>query len=409
MSRTVPDFVAEIERLRSRVAEMETERGRGSEETIQISVGTFSRSRWWTRLVVARLGRFARRTCGARQRSHHGDINQSREHVGCEFEPIQSVGMTSDALLNATHYNLVTLQGARRMRVGEAKNPGPEGITVDSISPAQWDIEAQFSMPDRGSGLTGSASESSLLDAMEFDFTTADSDHDEDAITGAAVGEMSQRLVPQRAFRRRLRLTWEWEFSEIDAGCGRRSAQAAENFMRQLAARVGAIPHDAQLPLCIHPQWWSPLNVPLLWSAAGDEATNPVLDWLTEVTASMQGMVDFCERAVNSGEAVRSGWSSLRSVMRTWGVDSSEDLSQWLRSHGFAATQPGDRIPARVQGALSQEVCRTDARVVLLEAVFVQLVLHTRLCHEASSQARIRAHQQPDHGGVKQMHRWMSI
>ena len=58
-----------------------------------------------------------------------------------------------------------------------------------------------------GSLLTGSASESSLLDAMEFDLTTADSDHDEDAITGAAVGEMSQRLVPQRAFRRRLHLT----------------------------------------------------------------------------------------------------------------------------------------------------------------------------------------------------------
>ena len=95
---------------------------------------------------------------------------------------------------------------------------------MDSISPAQWDIEAQFSMPDRGSGLTGSASESSLLDAMEFDLTTADSDHDGDVNTGAAVGDMSQRLVPQRAFRRRLRLTWEWEFSEIDAGCGRRAA-----------------------------------------------------------------------------------------------------------------------------------------------------------------------------------------
>ena len=93
------------------------------------------------------------------------------------------------------------------------------------------------------------------------------------------------------------------------------------------AARVGAIPHDAQLPPCIHQQWWSPLNVPLLWSAAGDEATKPVLDWLTEVTASMQGMVDFCERAANPGEAVRSGWSSLRSVMRTWGVHSRDDLS----------------------------------------------------------------------------------
>ena len=44
--------------------------------------------------VVAALGRFTRRSCGARQRSDHGDIDQSREHVGSEFEPIQPGGLT---------------------------------------------------------------------------------------------------------------------------------------------------------------------------------------------------------------------------------------------------------------------------------------------------------------------------
>ena len=34
-------------------------------------------------------------------------------------------------------------------------------------------------MPDRASGLSGSAPESDLLDAMEFDFTMGDSDHDD--------------------------------------------------------------------------------------------------------------------------------------------------------------------------------------------------------------------------------------
>ena len=179
--------------------------GRGTEEAFQISIGTCSRSGWWARVVVARLGRFARRTCGARQWSyHHGDIDQWREHVDRDFEPIQSLGMTSDALDDATHFSpvvvrRVTFWSARGMRVGEAKNPGTEGITVDSISPTQWDSGAQFSTPDRGSGFTGRASESSLLDAMEFDLTTAD-----DAVTGAAVGGMSQRIVPQHAFRRRL-------------------------------------------------------------------------------------------------------------------------------------------------------------------------------------------------------------
>ena len=176
----------------------------------------------------------------------------------------------------------VTLQGARGVRVGEAENLGTEGIT-DSISPAQWDIEAQFSMPDRCSGLTGSASESSLLDAMEFDFTTADSDHDEDAITGAAVGEMSQRLVPQHAFRRRLRLTWEWEFSKIDVGCGHRIARPAKNFSRQLAARAGAMPDDAQLA-----SFYSSLMVvaferPLSMVSSRRCSDNPVLDRLFSI------------------------------------------------------------------------------------------------------------------------------
>ena len=39
--------------------------------------------------------------------------------------------------------------------------------------------EAQFSMPDRVSGLSGNAPESDLLDAMEFDLTMGDSDPDD--------------------------------------------------------------------------------------------------------------------------------------------------------------------------------------------------------------------------------------
>ena len=220
------------------------------------------------------------------------------------------------------------------MRVGEAKNPGTEGITVDSISPTQWDSGAQFSTPDRGSGLTGSASESSLLDAMEFDLTTAD-----DAVTGEAVGE-------------------------------------AEQILRQLAARVGP---SLTMPSCLAV---SVNNGGRLRTSSfcGQQQEmkrqSPVLDWLTEATASMQRVVDSYERAVNPGEAVRSSWISLRSVMRTWGVDSREDLSQWSRSHGFAATQPGNHIPTRAPEAQFEEACRIDVRVELLEAVFVRQALY---------------------------------
>ena len=44
------------------------------------------------------------------------------------------------------------------------------------------------------------------------------------------------------------------------------------------------------------------------------------------------------------------GFSSLRGVMRGWGNEkNAEDLSQWLRQHGFPATRPGNHIPARVR------------------------------------------------------------
>ena len=63
---------------------------------------------------------------------------------------------------------------------------------------------------------------------------------------GQQLGEMSQRIEPQDEFQISLRLSWE--SSAIDTGCQHRDDRAAENFMRQLVARVGAIPHDAQLP-----------------------------------------------------------------------------------------------------------------------------------------------------------------
>ena len=285
--------------------------GRGTEEECQIALSAFSRF-GHSRVASARVGRSARRTRGARQRSQHGDTDQSRELVGCKFQPFQPVGLTGDTLENATHEGVfvaqrVKLWDARAVRVGEAKNPGPEGITVDSISSTLWDSGAQFSVLNRASGLTGSASEWSRLYAMQFDLTMADSDQEGDAAPGATFWKMSQRIAPRPTFQKRLRLMWS--SSALDAGCGQHDARVADNFMRQLAARVGAIPRDAQLPRCLRDQRWSPLNVPLLWSAAGEEETTPVLDWLTEATVSMQEMVVFYGREVNLGEAVRSGWT----------------------------------------------------------------------------------------------------
>ena len=50
---------------------------------------------------------------------------------------------------------------------------------------------------------------------------------------------------------------------------------------------------EAQLPRVIQRQRWSPVNVPLMWGAAGEEQTIPVLDWLFAAETDMDGAVEF--------------------------------------------------------------------------------------------------------------------
>ena len=62
--------------------------------------------------------------------------------------------------------------------------------------------------------------------------------------------------------------------------------------------------------------------------------------------------------------------------MRGWGIQDREDLSTWLRNNGFAGTAPGNYIAARAQEFLLSEAVAVDARVALLEAVYVCLNVH---------------------------------
>ena len=56
---------------------------------------------------------------------------------------------------------------------------------------------------------------------------------------------------------------------------------------------IEAIPVGGELPRALRQQRWSPVNVPLLWAAARDDDTNPVLKWLGEraqgMSLSMEG------------------------------------------------------------------------------------------------------------------------
>ena len=127
------------------------------------------------------------------------------------------------------------------------------------------------------------------------------------------------------------------------------------------------------MPRALKQQRLSLVNVPLMWEAAGDSHTGPVLGWLSRVTSQISDQVHLFENAVSADEAVRIGWTALGAVFRSWHVASREDLTCWLREHRYPGA-PG-HISARAPEHVLQQAC-ADARVGLLEEVFVVVAIH---------------------------------
>ena len=73
---------------------------------------------------------------------------------------------------------------------------------------------------------------------------------------------------------------------------------------------------------------------------------------------------------------MRIAWSAIRGVFRGWGISAREELTSWLQSDGFPATQPGNHTSVRVQEYLFTEACNFDVRVALFEVVFVTVTVH---------------------------------
>ena len=154
-----------------------------------------------------------------------------------------------------------------------------------------------------------------------------------------------------------------------------RDTRAVSNLFEQLAGRVGAIPVGGELPRALRQQRWSPVNVPLIWAAAGDDDTNPVLEWLGARALTIQEAVPFHGGQTEPSQALRLGWVALREVFRNWGVRTREDLTNWLGTHGHPRSSPGSYLAARTQELILSAACGSDARVALLEAVFVAIVV----------------------------------
>ena len=194
---------------------------------------------------------------------------------------------------------------------------------------------------------------------------------------------------------RRLMLVWDRD-QDVPP-----EVRNAVNLIRTLATRVGAVPHGGVIPGTIRRQRWSPLNVPLMWGAARQEETCPLVEWLISVTSVMAEPMHFFGSDMAPSAAVRVGWTALRAVLRSWCIGSEAELSTWLGNHGFPATRPGNHITARAPEHILTTACGEDARVALLESVFVALTLEDVRCFEQfldvmrRSAARIRRSEVP--------------
>ena len=113
---------------------------------------------------------------------------------------------------------------------------------------------------------------------------------------------------------------------------------AAIHLVRNLARRIGVMQRGDPLPRALSQQRWSPFNVPLMWAAAGNDPSHPVLDWLVE--HRVREPVEFHRGHTTTAEAARERWQALRTAMRSWGIRSHHDLSAWFGGQGFPRVSP---------------------------------------------------------------------
>ena len=111
-----------------------------------------------------------------------------------------------------------------------------------------------------------------------------------------------------------------------------------------------------------------------MWAAAGGDANHPVLEWLENAARWVQEPMEFHGGQTTADSAVREGWTVLGSVLRTWGVTSQEQLTDWMVRQGLPRVSVGNHIAARAQEFIL-EAATVDARVALLEAAYARVTI----------------------------------
>ena len=85
--------------------------------------------------------------------------------------------------------------------------------------------------------------------------------------------------------------------------------------------------------------------------------------------------LDFHGGQTTADAAVREGWTVLRSVLGTRAVTSQEHLTDWIVRQGLPRVSVWNHIAARAQEFVLEEAATVDARVVLLQAIYVMVTI----------------------------------
>ena len=129
------------------------------------------------------------------------------------------------------------------------------------------------------------------------------------------------------------------------------------------------------MPLQVRLYKWSGLNVPLIWAAAGVEDTVPVLGYLATTAAAIPYPIDIAGQSMPAKEGLAYAWRSLRQTFRDWGVNTPDQLADWIGRHGHRRPRPGTYFNRDAQRSILEETCSHNANVSGLETVYVQIVL----------------------------------
>ena len=139
----IPELVSEVDRLRLRIAEMEME---WEEARNQYLLQTSFEGPIWRR----KSGEFCTASTQDSTEGRSWRLSSAEEHFSSEFQPVQPIGLRELASVHSCPASRVVAWGARRARVCEARNPGPD----DVLEPTQLESGAHSSEESRTSGLT---------------------------------------------------------------------------------------------------------------------------------------------------------------------------------------------------------------------------------------------------------------